>query len=115
MGVHVDNEDGLELRPWSIFSDHGYWVVAKELSDVPHAVARCSTGSASAPHPAMAGVTWEFVRDEDSCEQMMTTTTRIFSRDRAVSLVALPSGCSAAGAHIEKDTPKHEAIKEAAT
>jgi len=78
-------------QPFSIFCDHGFWVLARDVCSLPRATARCR--ALNSAHPvAVVGAQWEFLMEEVSRGKLITTETRTYSIDRSVRLVRADSG-----------------------
>mmetsp|Transcript_115226 Transcript_115226/g.366263 ORF Transcript_115226/g.366263 Transcript_115226/m.366263 type:complete len:948 (+) Transcript_115226:102-2945(+) len=77
-------------RPLALFFDHGYWAIARGVSSLPRAMARCHPRCAESPHPGeVGGAAWEFLCDNSEYRVLVSTDTRKYNVDRRVVLEAL--------------------------
>lgn len=82
-------------RPLVLFFDHGYWAVARGLSSLPRALARCHPRCEQSAHPGdVGGAPWEFLCDEDTRSMLVAVDTRKYMVDRGVRLEAFAADCS---------------------
>jgi len=103
-------------KPLSLFFDHGYWAIARGVSSLPKAVARCHPLSDS-KHPAdVQGAPWEFQCDNSELRAFMSTNTRKFMVDRWVKLETSPPDvsqpCTSKATNAKTMEPEWEEKKE---
>eukprot|EP00933_Yihiella_yeosuensis_P026512 TRINITY_DN20591_c1_g1_i2.p1 TRINITY_DN20591_c1_g1~~TRINITY_DN20591_c1_g1_i2.p1 ORF type:complete len:964 (+),score=232.40 TRINITY_DN20591_c1_g1_i2:96-2894(+) len=88
--LQPDKDEVGQANPLNLFFDHGYWVLAEEVTSMPRTIARRRC-DADSPHPAAkssssASRPWEFLQGEVNFGHMVKAETRTYGHDRAVVL-----------------------------
>lgn len=107
-----------QQTPLYLFFDHGLWVVARGLSNLPRVLARRRPPNADSTQPFDSDCEpWFFLHDEEQKSLMVNAETRMYAPDRDFAVRQVPTARFSDQGHVKKNesSERHTNLRPVST